>query len=108
MYASPTEHVVATSWADAVRLLQDGGDGAKILAGGQSLIPMMNLRLATPTLLVDISGADRPGSAVEEDRVVLSAMTRHADLERSAEVATRCPVLAEAARWIGNVRVRHR
>jgi aerobic carbon-monoxide dehydrogenase medium subunit len=108
MYASPVDHVVATSWADAVRLLQEGGDGAKILAGGQSLIPMMNLRLATPSLLVDVSGADRPGIVVEDDRLVLSALTRHADLERSPEVAARCPILADAARLIGNTRVRHR
>jgi CO/xanthine dehydrogenase FAD-binding subunit len=69
---------------------------------------MMNLRLAVPSLLVDLSGADRPRIAVEGDRLVLSALTRHADLERSPEVATHCPILAEAARFIGNIRVRHR
>jgi CO/xanthine dehydrogenase FAD-binding subunit len=108
MYASPTDHVAASSWAEAVRLLQEGGEGAKVIAGGQSLVPMMNLRLATPSLLVDVSGADPPGITIAGDRLVISALTRHADLERSPEVATHCPVLAEAARFIGNIRVRHR
>ena len=108
MYASPADLVRPTSWPDAVRALQDGGEGAKAIAGGQSLIPMMSLRLATPTVLVDLSGVDRPRIAIEGDHLVLSALTRHADLERSREIATRCPMLAEAARFIGNIRVRHR
>ena len=108
MYAGPADLVRPTSWADAVRALQDGGDAAKAIAGGQSLIPMMGLRLATPSVLIDLSGAAGPGISVEGDRLVLSALTRHADLERSAEVAAHCPILAEAARLIGNIRVRHR
>jgi carbon-monoxide dehydrogenase medium subunit len=108
MYANPFDHVEAASWADAVALLRDGGDGAKIVAGGQSLIPMMNLRLAMPSLLVDVSGADRPGIAAAADRLVVSALTTHSEIEGSAEVAASCPMLAEAARHIGNIRVRHR
>ncbi len=108
MYASPCDHVAATSWADAVGLLREGGDGAKVIAGGQSLIPMMNLRLATPSLLVDVSAAGPVGIERRDDRLVLSALTRHSELERSPEISAGCPILAEAARCIGNVRVRHR
>ncbi len=108
MYARPFDHVAASSWADAVRLLQEGGDEAKVLAGGQSLIPMMGLRLAMPRLVVDVTGADRPRVSRGDGGLVLSALTRHADLERSPDVLEACPMLAAAASYIGNLRVRHR
>ena len=108
MYARPFDHVAASSWADAVRLLSEGGEEAKVLAGGQSLIPMLTLRLAMPRVVVDVLGADRPRIEREDGRLVIGALTRHADLERSDPVRQECPILAEAASWIGNVRVRHR
>src|SRR5207244_11457924 len=94
--------------AGAVDLLRDGGEEAKVIAGGQSLIPMMTLRLATPGLLVDVNGADRPGIERRGDRVVISAVTRHSAIERSPVLAADCPMLAQAASLVGNVRVRHR
>jgi len=108
MYAAPFDYVAAASWEEAVRLLQEGGDEAKVIAGGQSLVPMMTLRLATPRLLVDVGGADRPRISLMDGHLDISALTRHADLERSPEVRSSCPMLAEAAPFIGNVRVRHR
>lgn len=108
MYASAFDHVAASSWQDAVRLLEEGGDEAKAIAGGQSLVPMMTLRLATPALLVDVSDAARPGITEADGTIVISATTRHAQVERSAELARACPLLPEAAALIGNVRVRHR
>jgi carbon-monoxide dehydrogenase medium subunit len=108
MYARPFDHVLASSWAEAVRLLQEGGDDAKVLAGGQSLIPMMSLRLAMPRVVVDVTGADRPRIVRRDEHLVVSALTRHADLERSPDVRAACPILADAASFVGNVRVRHR
>lgn len=108
MYADPFDYAAARSWAEAVDLLREGGEDAKVIAGGQSLIPMMTLRLASPALLVDVNGADRSQIERQGDRVLISAVTRHADLERSPVLASDCPMLAEAAALVGNVRVRHR
>lgn len=100
-------YVRASSFEEAAGLLAEHGDDARVIAGGQSLVPMMNLRLAAPGVLVDLAGAGEP--SVERDAgVVIGALTRHCDLERSAVIAEECPILAEAARFIGNVRVRNR
>jgi CO/xanthine dehydrogenase FAD-binding subunit len=108
VYAEPFDYAAAVSWGEAIDLLLEGGEEARVIAGGQSLIPMMTLRLATPTFLVDVNGAD--GSRIEriDDRVAISAVTRHCELERSPVLTADCPLLAEAASLVGNVRVRHR
>lgn len=108
MYAGPFDHVPAASWEEAVRLLHDGGEDAKVIAGGQSLIPMMSLRLAMPRLVVDVTGAAPTEIRREDGRLLVPATARHADLERSEEIRAACPMLAEAASFIGNIRVRHR
>jgi CO/xanthine dehydrogenase FAD-binding subunit len=108
MYASAFDYVTASSWEEAVRLLEEGGDEAKAIAGGQSLVPMMTLRLATPALLIDVSESAPPGVTEADGKLVISATTRHTQLERSAELARACPLMPEAAALIGNVRVRHR
>lgn len=108
MYAGPFEYLRASSWDEAVRLLLEGGDEARAIAGGQSLVPMMTLRLATPRLLVDIGSVDEPSIARKDDTLTISALTRHTDLERAPVIAAACPLLAEAASLVGNVRVRHR
>ncbi len=108
MYAEPFDYVAAGSWGEAVDLLRQGGDDAKVIAGGQSLIPMMTLRLAMPPFLVDVNGADRSRIEHQGDRIVISAVTRHSDLERSPVLASDCPMLPEAASLVGNIRVRHR
>jgi CO/xanthine dehydrogenase FAD-binding subunit len=108
VYADPFDYATAASWPEAVDLLREGGEDARVIAGGQSLIPMMTLRLAVPALLVDINGADRSRIERNGDRVVISAVTRHSELEHSPVLATECPMLAEAASLVGNIRVRHR
>ncbi len=108
MYSAPFEYVRASSWPEAVDLLEGGGEDARVIAGGQSLVPMMMLRLAAPSLLVDVSAAaDRSVDLVDAE-LVLSALVRHADIEHSEVVRGSCPMLTEAVTHIGNVRVRHR
>jgi aerobic carbon-monoxide dehydrogenase medium subunit len=108
MVAPAFEYVAADSYDQAVRLLADGGEEAKILAGGQSLMPMLNLRLARPELLIDINTADDRPPSVADGLLRLPALTRHRVLLEHDLVRQGCPLLAEAARHVGNVRVRNR
>jgi aerobic carbon-monoxide dehydrogenase medium subunit len=112
MAAPAFEYVAAGSYDEAVRLLAAAGDDAKVLAGGQSLMPMLNLRLAHPGLLIDINPADQrpPSLAVHNSRGLLRlpALTRHRVLLEHDLVRRGCPLLAEAVRHVGNVRVRNR
>ena len=108
MHAPAFDYLRASSWEEAVNRLEEIGDDAHVLAGGQSLVPMMMLRLAAPTALIDVARADERTIAVRDGKVVLSALVRHVDLERSDVVAEHVPALTEAVRQIGNVRVRQR
>lgn len=108
MYAAAFDYVRASSWSEAADRLKENGDDAHVIAGGQSLVPMMMLRLAAPTVLIDVAGADQRTIAVRDGKLVLSALVRHVDLEHSPVVAEHVPMLTEAARQIGNVRVRQR
>ncbi len=108
MVAPAFEYVAAGSYDEAVRLLAETGEGAKILAGGQSLMPMLNLRLAHPDLLIDINPADQRPPSVENGLLRLPALTRHRVLLEHDLVRQHCPLLAEAIRHVGNVRVRNR
>ena len=108
MVAPAFDYVAAGSYDEAVRLLADNGDEAKILAGGQSLMPMLNLRLAHPDLLIDINEADQRPPTVENGLLRLPALTRHRVLLEHDLVRQHCPLLAGAVRHIGNVRVRNR
>jgi len=109
MIPAQFEYVEATSVADAVRLLGELGDDAKLLAGGHSLIPLMKLRLVTPTTLIDITHV-KELSFIEErgNTVVVGALTRHRDIERSTLVAEHVPLLAHAAGLVGDPQVRNR
>jgi len=100
------EYVAVGTVEEAVGLLAEHREEAKVLAGGQSLVPLLNYRLARPRLVVDINRLPLDGIQVMDGRLRLGALTRHATLEESAEIARHCPVLAEAAGLIGNVRVR--
>lgn len=94
---------------EALSLLDSYGFDAKILAGGQSLMPLLNLRLAEPAVLVDINrikGLD--GIAREGDRIRIGALTREAEVERSQAITAAAPLLAEAVGWIGHPAIRHR
>jgi carbon-monoxide dehydrogenase medium subunit len=95
--------------ADAVGLLQRHGDGAKLLAGGHSLLPMMKLRLAVPELLIDLSAIDGlTGVRDAGSQIAIGALTTHRDVHSSDLVANGCPMLAEAAGMIGDLQVRNR
>jgi carbon-monoxide dehydrogenase medium subunit len=110
MYPSRFRYEAAQSIDQAVQLLRDGGDEAKVLAGGQSLIPMMKLRFARPELLVDINTI--PGldyhHADPDGTIHVGALCRHADLERSELLASRQPTMAAAAPVIADPIVRNR
>jgi CO/xanthine dehydrogenase FAD-binding subunit len=119
MVAPAFDYVAAGSYDEAVRLLAESagaGYEPKLLAGGQSLMPMLNLRLAHPDLLIDINPADRrpPSLAVDEPGdehgglLRLPALTRHRVMAEHDLVRQHCPLLAEAVRYVGNVRVRNR
>lgn len=102
------EYQVADCWEEAVELLALWGGEAKILAGGQSLVPMMNLRLTAPGALIDITPIKSDGPYVDGDDLVIPAMTKHADMLRSPLVRQHCPLLTQAISLVGNVRVRNR
>src|SRR6188768_4289732 len=97
MKAAAFAYARATSVVNALELLAAHGDRAKLLSGGQSLMPAMNLRLISPDLIVDIGElAELRGIAVNGNSVRIGALTRHVELQRSPEIAGRAPLLAEA------------
>jgi len=99
----------ASSAQEAIALIGQYGDEAKFLAGGHSLIPLMKLRLAQPTVLVDI-GRVKDLSYVKDagDHIAIGALTRHMDVEKSPVLAQHVPLLAHAASHVGDAQVRHR
>jgi aerobic carbon-monoxide dehydrogenase medium subunit len=108
MVAAAFDYVTAGSYEEAAAQLAENGHEAKILAGGQSLMPILNLRLARPALLIDINMADKRKPAVADGMLALPALTRHRVLLEHALVRRHCPLLAEAVWHVGNVRVRNR
>ena len=100
------EYVAPEAVDDAVAALGEHRGEAKVLAGGQSLVPLLNYRLARPRLVVDINGLPLDGMHAVNGHLRLGALTRHATLVDSPEIARACPILAEAAALVGNVRVR--
>jgi carbon-monoxide dehydrogenase medium subunit len=109
MIPAPFEYVRATSAEEAVQLLGEHGEDAKLLAGGHSLLPLMKLRLAAPTVLVDIGRiADLSYVRVDGGEVRIGALTRHCDLESSDVLTEQAPLLAHVAGQIGDPQVRHR
>lgn len=95
--------------AEALNLLGQFGEAAKPLAGGQSLVPMMNMRLARPAQLIDLNGLQELDYLkVENGELCIGAMTRQRSLERSAIVAQGWPLLREATRYVGHVQIRNR
>jgi carbon-monoxide dehydrogenase medium subunit len=109
MKASAFAYARATSVANALDLLATHGDGAKVLSGGQSLMPAMNLRLISPELIVDIGGlAELRGIAVKGDTLVIGALTRHVDLLKSPDIARHVPLLAGAIAHVAHPAIRNR
>jgi aerobic carbon-monoxide dehydrogenase medium subunit len=106
---APFEYVAPGSLEEALSVLQENVSDGRILAGGQSLIPLLNLRLAKPKVLIDLnclSGLD--GIHETAEFLSIGAMTRQSTIERSTAVQERCPLLAEAVGHIGHVAIRHR
>ncbi len=99
----------ARSLTEALVLLAEGGEDARPISGGQSLVPMMNLGLAAPAFLVDVSAIPGLRSVgVEGDHLVIGAAVTHAELTSDAVVAEHAPLLARAAGHIGSQRIRNR
>jgi carbon-monoxide dehydrogenase medium subunit len=110
MYPSRFRYEAPRSIAEAISLLHEGGDDAKVLAGGQSLVPLMKLRFASPALIVDINNL--PGLDYHQEdsdgTIRIGALCRHADLERSLLLKSKQPVMAAAAPLIADPIVRNR
>ena len=109
MIPAAFDYVRAGSAAEAISLIGEHGDEAKFLAGGHSLLPLMKLRLAQPSVLVDI-GRITDLSYIRDagDHVAIGALTRHMDVETSALLNEHVPLLAHAAGHVGDPQVRHR
>lgn len=108
MKPPPFDYRRAESTEHALALLADGGDDAHLLAGGQSLIPMLNLRLARPSMLIDINDIGLDSIEVAEGYVRIGAMVRHGVLERDPRVLEGAALLAAAAALVGHPAIRTR
>jgi CO/xanthine dehydrogenase FAD-binding subunit len=110
MKPAPFEYMAPNSLGEALGLMQEHGFDAKILAGGQSLLPMMNFRLAQPSLLVDINGVAEM-NRIQRDGggdLRLGAMVRHHEMEHDPQVAQASPLLHEAMPHIAHPQIRNR
>jgi carbon-monoxide dehydrogenase medium subunit len=102
------EYEVAESVEHAVELLGEYGSDAKLLAGGQSLLPLLKLRFASPSALIDLGRIEGLSYVRENgDRLAIGALTRYADLEHDATLERSCPLLAAACGEVGDPQVRH-
>lgn len=109
MKPAPFAYVRAETLDQVHELLAQYGPDAKLLAGGQSLVPALNMRLATPAVLIDINGLGEHGGIVATgEQVRIGALVRHAQLERSALVAETLPLLAQAIGYVAHPAVRNR
>lgn len=109
MKPPPFDYNVAVSVDDALSKLTREGEDAKLIAGGQSLVPLLNYRLARPSLLIDINRIPRLADiTLGADRLTLGALVRHRKLETSDTVARHLPLLREAAQWIAHPQIRTR
>lgn len=109
MIPAAFDYVRASSAAEAVSLIGQHGDEAKFLAGGHSLLPLMRLRLASPSVLVDIGRVDDLSYIRDAgDHIAIGALTRHMEVETSELLKQHVPLLAHAASHVGDPQVRHR
>ena len=109
MKASAFAYARATSVDNALELLGAHGEKAKVLSGGQSLVPAMNLRLLSPELIIDIGGlTELRGIAVRDQTLVIGALTRHGDLLKSSDVAAHTPLLQAAIAHVAHPAIRNR
>ncbi|MBR1120020.1 xanthine dehydrogenase family protein subunit M [Bradyrhizobium lablabi] len=109
MKAAAFAYARATSVANALDLLAAHGDRAKVLSGGQSLMPAMNLRLISPELIVDIGElTELRGITVRGDVLVIGALTRHVELLKSPDIAAHAPLLVDAVAHVAHPAIRNR
>ena len=107
MYPSRFNYMKARSFAEASAALLEGGDGAKALAGGQTLIPMMKLRLIRPELVVDLGGiAEARDIVIDAEAVEIGALAKHADIGNTFGARGLFPIVADCALGIADVQVR--
>lgn len=114
MKPPPFDYVAPTSLEAALEALQEHGDEAKLIAGGQSLVPMLAFRLARPSVLVDLNRVEPNGTGgltrleLDGDTLVVGALARQRDVELLPGLRERCPMVAEAIELIGHVAIRNR
>ncbi len=109
MFPAAFDYRAPTSLDEALTILKQRGDEAKVMAGGQSLIPLLKLRFTRPELVVDIGRLEGMNGIKRDDgHVSIGALARHVDIERSQELARSAPMMLEAAHWIADPLVRNR
>ncbi|MGH4009088.1 MAG: FAD binding domain-containing protein [Pseudonocardiaceae bacterium] len=109
MIPSSFDYVAASTVAEAVQVLSQAGDDAKILAGGQSLVPVLRLRLAAPTTIVDLNKiSELRGVRDDGDAIAVGAMTTHHDIINDPLVTEHAALLALATKTVGDPQIRHR
>ena len=109
MIPSAFDYVAATTVEEAVQALSQGGEDAKVLAGGQSLVPVLRLRLAAPTTIVDLNKiSELRGVRDDGDALVIGAMTTHHDVINDPLVGEHAALLAAATKTVGDPQIRHR
>ncbi|MCS6874872.1 MAG: xanthine dehydrogenase family protein subunit M [Pyrinomonadaceae bacterium] len=108
MIPAPFEYYKANSTDEALKLIRDFGEEAKFLAGGQSLIPMMKVRFARPTKLIDISKVQELRYiSLDGDYIKIGGLTTHRELEKSSIIIEKIPVLAHCAHEIADIQIRN-
>ena len=109
MKAPAFDYIKPRSLAETFDLLERHGDGARLLAGGQSLIAALNMRLDAPKVLIDIGGLDElPGIRVGNGNITIGALARHREVERSPDVARHLPLVHQAMPFVAHAAVRNR
>lgn len=108
MKPAPFEYEAPETVADALALLGEHGDDAKVLAGGQSLVPMLNFRLARPERLIDVTRlSELDFVTVDGDVLRIGAITKQSTVEKHAEVSAGWPLISEALRWLAHPQIRN-
>ncbi len=109
MFPAAFDYRAPSSLDEALSLLEQQGDDAKVMAGGQSLIPLLKLRFARPAMVVDIGRLPGLNTVRRDDgHVAIGGLVRHVDVERSQELGGWLPIMGEAAHWIADPLVRNR
>ncbi|MFN8150410.1 MAG: FAD binding domain-containing protein [Solirubrobacterales bacterium] len=108
MRPAPFEYVAPSTVEEALQQVEQHGDEAKLLAGGQSLVPLLNFRFAAPTVLIDLNAIEGLGSMSVGDELVVDAMVRQRDVETADDVQAALPVLGETLGHVGHVAIRSR